>query len=188
MTTEIKTRKRGLLAAWRWIFWGAAAVLLLVPLVAMQFTTEVDWTPTDFLAAAVMIGVPGLLFEAATRLSDRFTYRLGFGLALLGAFFTTWANLAVGIVGDEGDPLNAAFFVVLALGAILAVLGRFEARAMHRAMVATAAAQMAAGVFVLTQGHWTVVYTGAFTLLWLVCASLFNLAAEAEEREVRARV
>jgi hypothetical protein len=35
--------------------WGTAAFLLLLPWVAMQFTTEVNWTLFDFLVIGVML-------------------------------------------------------------------------------------------------------------------------------------
>ena len=33
---------------WRPAIWGAAAFLLVLPAVAMQFTSEVNWTASDF--------------------------------------------------------------------------------------------------------------------------------------------
>ena len=42
----------------RWLVWGGAAALLLLPLVAMQFTEEVQWTWHDFVIMGVMLGEP----------------------------------------------------------------------------------------------------------------------------------
>ena len=49
----IGTRGR---SPWRIFGWGMAAVVLLLPLVGMQFTSEVNWTGFDFLVAGVMVG------------------------------------------------------------------------------------------------------------------------------------
>jgi hypothetical protein len=42
----------------------ATALVLLVPLVAMQFTDEVDWGVADFVLAGVVVGGSGLLLHA----------------------------------------------------------------------------------------------------------------------------
>src|SRR4029079_19718614 len=39
---------------WRVIGWGAVTILLMLPLIAMQFTTEVNCTASDFIFAAAM--------------------------------------------------------------------------------------------------------------------------------------
>ena len=77
--------------------WGGAAAVLLVPLVAMQFTSEVNWGPEDFLAAALMLGAAGLAFELTLRLTRNPTYRLIAAVGIGIAFMLTWAELAVGI-------------------------------------------------------------------------------------------
>lgn len=75
---------------------GTAAILL-VPLVAMRFTSEVNWTGADFLVAAVLLlGAGGVLELLLRRLPER-RQRLA-GIGLLGlAFAYLWAELAVGI-------------------------------------------------------------------------------------------
>lgn len=82
---------------WRIAGWGTAAGLLLVPLVAMQFTTEVNWTLGDFVAGALLIGVPGLAFEAVAHRTRNLAYRVGAALALVTVFLVVWVELAVGI-------------------------------------------------------------------------------------------
>ena len=44
---------------WRIIGWGGAVALLAAPFIAMRFTTEVNWTASDFVFAAVLLGVIG---------------------------------------------------------------------------------------------------------------------------------
>lgn len=75
----------------------ATALLLLVPLVAMQFTREVDWGILDFVAAGALLFGAGTAMVLAMR---RFERPLPRGLALAAialCFFLVWAELAVGI-------------------------------------------------------------------------------------------
>ena len=51
--TEIVAGRRW--KGWRIAMWGTAAFLLLLPAVAMQFTSEVDWGPGDFMVMGVML-------------------------------------------------------------------------------------------------------------------------------------
>ena len=43
------------------------AIILLIPLIAMQFTNEVDWTPIDFVVAGVLLLGTGLIFDLVIR-------------------------------------------------------------------------------------------------------------------------
>src|SRR5262245_33253190 len=87
---------------WRIAVWGAAACLLLLPLVAMQFKgTGVDWSGTDFLVMGVLLAAACTGYEVGTRLSSSTLYRAAFGAAVLGGFLLVWIDLAVGIIGDN---------------------------------------------------------------------------------------
>ena len=82
-----------------YILLGTAAILL-VPLVAMQFTSEVNWTGGDFIVAGVLLAGTGMLVELATsRLRTRKTRMMAGAVIVLGFLFV-WAELAVGIVGS----------------------------------------------------------------------------------------
>ena len=118
--------------------WGIAVSALLLPFMAMQLTSEVNWTGSDFLFAAILIGAVGLLFELAVRMSDSRSYRAGVGLALTASFLTIWATGAVGMIGDEGNPLNLMFAAVLLIALLGSALGGFRAGGMARAMAAAA--------------------------------------------------
>jgi hypothetical protein len=50
------------------------ACVLLVPLVAMQITDEVDWGVADFVLAGVLLGGTGLLLELAARKPGKLAY------------------------------------------------------------------------------------------------------------------
>lgn len=73
-------------------------LLLLVPLVAMQFTAEVQWGAGDFLAAAVLLFLAiGTALLALTRLRSvaARAWAVAGILACLGGI---WAELAVGLL------------------------------------------------------------------------------------------
>ncbi len=78
---------------------AAATLLLLAPLVAMQFTTEVYWTFSDFVIAAVLLYGTGLACELVLRKVRSTKNRVLVCAAILLALFLVWAELAVGIFG-----------------------------------------------------------------------------------------
>ncbi len=75
------------------------AILLLIPFVAMQFTSEVDWNLFDFVIMGILLLVTGLGIEFVLRIFKKTQQRIVFCLVILGAFFLIWAELAVGIFG-----------------------------------------------------------------------------------------
>ena len=114
----------------RWIGWGIAVAVILTPLVAMQFTREVQWTPLDFVFAIIVIGGTGVLFEVAVRLSGNLAYRAAAALALFASLTLVWVEGAVGIVGESDDPLNLMFAGVLLIELTGALAVRFKAQGM----------------------------------------------------------
>ena len=78
---------------------GVTGAILLVPLVAMQLTSEVTWTGFDFAVAAALLIGTGLLFELALRVLPARRARVAAGAALAGGLLLVWLELAVGIVG-----------------------------------------------------------------------------------------
>ncbi|GGD36199.1 hypothetical protein [Flavobacterium orientale] len=75
-------------------------VLLLVPLVAMQFTEEVNWDVFDFVVAGVLLLGTGLLCEFVLRTVRSVKGRLILCGLLLLVLFLVWAELAVGVFGS----------------------------------------------------------------------------------------
>lgn len=176
MATKANTVQRA--GAWRIAGWGTAAGLIALPLIAMRFTDEVAWTASDFGFAAVLLGGVGLGFELAVRKTHNTTYRAAAAIALLTGLLLIWSNLAVGIIGDEGNPANLAFFGVLAIAGTGAFVARLEPAGMARALFATACAQLAVSAVALAARlDLPVPIAIGFVGLWLVSGLLFRAAA-----------
>ncbi len=75
------------------------ALILLIPLVAMQFTKEVNWSFGDFAIAAILLTTTGLLFDFTLRKWKKSRYRNLYLVLLFAALLLIWAELAVGIFG-----------------------------------------------------------------------------------------
>jgi len=160
---------------WRIAGWGALAGLLLLPAVAMRFTTEVNWDETDFITMGVLLGSLGLGAEFLFQRSGSIAYRLGAALALLTGFLTIWVNLAVGMIGD--GPYNLLFVGVLAVMLIGAAAGRFRPEGMARATLAAAGLQALLAIGGLPSDLRGGTLSLIFVLPWLLAAGLFRRAA-----------
>ena len=77
----------------------AAAILLLIPFIVMQFTKEVNWALPDFAIAGTLLFGTGLLVELALRKAKNPNYRTVAIIAIVIIFLLIWAELAVGIFG-----------------------------------------------------------------------------------------
>jgi hypothetical protein len=82
---------------WRVARWATIGMLLLLPLVAMQFTTEVAWDTTDFALAAVLLIGGGAIYEVAATASSSHRHRHLIGTGLVAIVLIVWAQGAVGI-------------------------------------------------------------------------------------------
>ena len=172
------------------------AILLAIPLVAMQVTDEVAWTVGDFVfAGAILLGA-GLAYVAATRRAGPQAYRWAVGVALAAALLLVWANGAVGLIGDEGNPANLMYGGVLAVGLAGAFVARLRAGGMARALFAAAAAQALVAVVALVYGLGAPVTdaveivgtNGVFVLLWIGAGGLFLAAAQEPRPDVEPEV
>lgn len=171
--------------AWRIVGWSAVALVLVAPLVAMQFTDEVNWTGIDFVFAAGLLITVGGLFELAMRKSGDVAYRAAIGVALAAALLLVWVNGAVGIIGSEDNDANLMYAGVLAIGITGALLARFRSRGMAWAMAAASAAQaVVAGIAIVgglgapyTEPWELLLLNGFFVVLFAGAAMLFQEAA-----------
>ncbi len=83
----------------RLIVLSIVIVVLFVPLIAMQFSNEVDWKPFDFLVAGVLLSGTGLLCELVLRKVKKTSVRIAICAAILLVLFLIWVELAVGLFG-----------------------------------------------------------------------------------------
>ncbi len=184
---ENGSKERG--SHWRIAAWAVAALVLLLPLVAMQFTDEVNWGVLDFvLAGALLIGA-GSIYELVVRTKGNATYRAAVAVALAAAFILVWVSLGVGIIGKDGDPANLMYVGVLAVGLTGAAIARLRPAGMARTLLAMAIAQVVVAVIALVAGFGSTVplwwldilgLTGFFAALWLLSAWLFRQAARSK--------
>ena len=180
MTGPDPIARRHLDSRLRLLMWGGLLAIWLLPLIAKQFTSEVQWTAEDHIAWAIMLAVPGAIVDLVSRLTTNWAYRGGVVIALGTTFVITWANLAVGIVGNEDNPINLVFFGVVAIAVFGSILVGFKANRMRWVFLATAAAQAVSALVALQAEPFVWVFCGITTALWLAAATLFGRAAETQ--------
>lgn len=164
----------------RALTWGGAALTLLTLWLVMRLTGQGNWTAFDFVIAALLLASVCAGIELAMRLSTTWTYRLAALMTVGGGFLLVWANLAVGIIGNEGNPQNLIFYSVLLIGLAGALYTRFDPNGLKWTLRTMAAAQLA--VFLLaTFLGWALlpVFTIFYFALWLIAGELFGKSARA---------
>ena len=80
----------------------ATAAILLIPLVALQFTAQVSWDMADFIVMGALLFGMASLFVVAARTTAR-RHRKLIGVIFVAAFLYIWAELAVGIFTNFGS-------------------------------------------------------------------------------------
>jgi hypothetical protein len=152
--------------------WGIAGALLLVA-AAMQAAGAANWGPLDFVLAALLLGGAALLWDQTARPGPA-PHRAAWGLAILTWLVLAWGSLAVGLLGDEGEPANLLLAAVLAVAALGTAFARLRPGVMARAMAATAAAQLLGGLAALAMGYGAEALAAtALTAPWSLSAFLF---------------
>ncbi len=73
-------------------------LILLIPLLAMQFTSEVNWGPGDFLVAGILLIGLGFCVELVLRKKQTKT-KIALGLGIFLILLLIWIEMAVGIFG-----------------------------------------------------------------------------------------
>lgn len=73
------------------------ALILLIPFIAMQFSSEMKWDLADFNTAGALLLGAGLIYELLVSKISNEQRKRAFTIGLVVALLMTWAQLAVGI-------------------------------------------------------------------------------------------
>ena len=158
------------------------ALILLTPLIAMRFTTEVNWTVSDFAFAGAMLVGSGIIYELAAR-AGNLAYQAGVVLALAASVLIMWTTGAVGIIGSEANPGNLVYVGLVPLAILGAIIARGRAPQMAWAMFVVAVGQVLVPVIAFASlanpksealQPEVFVATGVLAALWLGSAWFFR--------------
>ena len=157
--------------------------ILLLPLVVMQFTNEVDWDLVDFAVAGILLFGAGITYELIAGMMTNIMYRAAAGLAVVTALILIWINLAVGIIGTEANPANLMYAGVLVVGIIGSLIARFRPTGMAIVFIVTAFAQLLVGMIAIIAGlgH-SLIIDISFAVLWVGSALLFRRASTSDSK------
>lgn len=76
-------------------------ILLLIPLISMQFTPVVDWSVSDFIVMGILLLGTAFCLEVVLRTVSKKDIRIALVALILILFLLIWAELAVGIFGTS---------------------------------------------------------------------------------------
>jgi hypothetical protein len=178
-TTQLMQNKN----YFRWVL--VTAVVVAIPALAMAFqlgvpdpgsgTDGMNWGPMDFAIVGVLV-----LYEYASSRAGSAAQRIAVAIALGAGLLLIWVNLAVGMIGDEGNPANLMYLLPLVVALIGAAVSRFEPREASVWMLVTAGAQALVLVIALVAGLGPTVPADAFFIgLWVASGLLFRQAGPA---------
>ncbi len=166
-----------------------AAVLLLLPLLAMLITKEVDWSLFDFVAAWILLFSAGFTYRMVARKMNNIMYKAAVGVAVGTSLLLIWSNLAVGLIGSEDNPANWMYIGVLAIGFLGAIIARLQPKGMYRVLFSMAFAHALIAVIALiahldlsaeSSAIEILGVNGFFVVLWIGSALLFRSVKEAQ--------
>lgn len=117
---------------------GITVAILAIPLIAMQFSTEVQWDSFDFVVMGTLIAGTGFAYQLISQASKKLSYKIAVGIAVLTSLLLLWVTLAVGIINSEDTPVNLLYILAPLLGAVGAALAYLKPRGMAIAAYVTA--------------------------------------------------
>ena len=112
----------------------ATVLILMVPLVAMQFSDQVNWSSSDFVIMGCLLFATGSLMLWTLSQSNITAYRLAMAIGIGATFLLIWTNLAVGLIGSGPNPGNLMYIGVVATVAIGLIVSRFRAGSLEIVM------------------------------------------------------
>lgn len=174
----------------RLIVWAVVVALILMILLAMQFTNfgyvEVQWN--EAVAYSVILLAVGGAYELWQWLKTRTrAYHTAFVVGLSTIFLLGWVSGAVGIIGSENNSVNLMYWAVPAIGLIGSLISHFKPRGMAHTLFATALVQFlipVAALIISTEVSWgnagvigVFVVNSIFAVMFAVSALLFRRTA-----------
>lgn len=178
-------KQANLLQSLRWVALGTAA-LLMVPAIAMQFSSDVQWDLLDFAIMGTLIFSAGFGYVLLARYAPNFIFRAAIAAAVGSTFLLVWANLAVGLIGSGSHIGNWMYVAVVVVFIVGCVLSRFSARGMELTSFAAALSVVILAVIALAANMQN--YPGSsvaeilavnafFAMLYSVAGLLFRFVA-----------
>ncbi|HMG92287.1 MAG TPA: hypothetical protein VK589_19655 [Chryseolinea sp.] len=167
-------------------------LILMIPLVAMQFTDEVKWDAPDFIVMGALIFSTGMGFILITRSSPNVAYRIAAALTSATVFLMVWANLAVGLIGSGPNPGNLLYMAVPAVAIVGSFMSNFNPSGMERTMYTTTIVLVivTAIAFLANMDQYPsssateiLAVSGFFAMLFIVSALIFRFAAKQGPQE-----
>jgi hypothetical protein len=165
--------------------------VLVLPLIAMQFTDEVRWGVADFVAMGLLLFSAGIAYVVITRHLPGFIPKIAIASAVGSTFLLLFVNLAVGLIGGGPNPGNLMYGGVVAVVIVGSFLSRFTSRGMEYTMFAASASVVLVGAIALLAGmqHYPgssygeiLGISGFFAVLFAVSALLFRFEATKQHR------
>lgn len=77
-----------------------AELVLLVPLVGMLFSDEVDWAVADFVVVGILLVGVGVAYQLIVNNMKNNSRQAAVGIVLAAAMVLIWIELAVGVFGS----------------------------------------------------------------------------------------
>jgi hypothetical protein len=162
-------------------------IILLVPLIAMQFTSEVAWGVGDFIIMGFLLFGTGMAYVLISRVVTHIVYRVAIGLALATTLLMIWANLAVGLIGAGPNLGNLMYLGVVGVVLIGSISSKFGPSGMERAMYLTAILLVLVATIALSANmdeypgssiNEILAVNGFFAILYAISGSLFHMAVK----------
>ena len=163
--------------------------ILLIPLVAMQFSDEVKWGVLDFVIAGILLFGTGLSYVVLSRLTSNIINKLAYASAVGTTFLLIYINLAVGLIGGGPNLGNLMYIGVVAVVIVGIILSRFTPVGMERAMYTSAFSLVIVAVIALMANMHEypessvieiIGVNGFFVFLYMISGLLFRYVAQTE--------
>lgn len=167
-------------------------MILLIPLIAMQYTVEVNWSIGDFIVMGILLFGTGAAFVILTAYSNNAIYKVAMLFAVGSTFLMIWSNLAVGLIGSGAHAGNLMYAAVILVGLVGTFLSRFTTRGMERTMFAMAFTFVLIAIIALATNMQAypgssvkeiIGVNGFFAILFTIAGMLFRFVAIEEAKQ-----